>query len=237
MTFRLAIDGDSLEKAAWPLFVQFEFPSYERFWLKYVVPLTNRPANIHFKDLATLAAAGKTEEDVAIAQLHYTILKHLLAAHQIKQGQTVDDFGLFIGLSSLTGAQDVAFELLQRYTDPGKYDPWTESRPKATKKPLSGEDARSKWKKDHYYPLQSIRDYRNKLIHGRIPPAIVDPGGVRLPAISVVDRYCDWRSVTDPARVISIPSGDFEYASKILETAWNETLHYLEASWQQHLLP
>ena len=237
MIFRLAIDGDSHEKTAWSLFVQSEFPSYERFWLKHVVPLTNRPASIHFKDAATLAAEGKTEEDIAIAQLHYTVLKHLLAVHQVRQAQTVDDFTLFIGLSSLTGAQDVAFELLQRYTNQGKYDPWTESRPKEAKGPPSGQDAQTDWKKADRYPLQPIRDYRNKLIHGRTPPAVVDASGVRLPAISVVDKYCDWRNVTDPARASSIPPGDFEYAPRILATAWDETVRYLEAKWQQHLLP
>lgn len=235
MSYRLATDGDSREKGAWSLFIQSEFPSYEYFWLKHVVPLTNRPSSIHFKDDSTLAVDGKTAEHVAIAQLHYTVLKHLLGAHQAKPAQTVDELALFIGLSCLTGAQDVAFELLQRYTNRGKYDPWTESRgPKGT---LSGQDAQEHWRKTNNYPLQDIRDYRNKLIHGRTPPAIVDLAGVRLPAIHAVDKYCDWRVVTDPARARSVPSDHFEYASRILATAWDQTLKYLEAAWQKHLLP
>jgi hypothetical protein len=147
----------------------------------------------------------------------------------------VDEFSLFIGLSCLTGAQDVAFELLQRYTNRGKYDPWTESR--AATGPLSGQKAQDDWKKKNSYPLQDIRDYRNKLIHSRTPPAIVDPAGVRLPAIHAVDKYCDWRLVTDPARGTLVPPGDFEYSSRILATAWDQTIKYLEAMWQQYLLP
>jgi len=233
-SYSVAIDGDSREKVAWSLFIQSEFPSYDCFWLKHVVPLTKRPASIHLKDDATLAREGKTAEDVAIAQLHYTVLKHLLGAQKAKQAQTVDEFTLFIGLSCLTGAQDVAFELLQRYTNRGKYDPWTESR--APKGRLSGHDAQDNWKKTNNYPLQDVRDYRNKLIHGRTPPAIVDPAGVRLPAIHAVDKYCDWRLVTDPAKATSVPPGDFEYASLILATAWDQTIQYLEAAWQKHLL-
>ena len=236
MTYRLAIDGDGHEKKAWSLFVQSEFPSYESFWLRHVVPLTNRPAGIHFKDTAALTAEGKVDEDITIAQLHYTVLKHLLAVHQIKNAQSVDDLGLLVGLSCLTGAQDVAFELLERYTNRGKYNPWLESRTKGVKE-LSGQDAQDNWKRFDSYPLQHIRDYRNKLMHGRTPPAIIDALGVRVPAISVVDKYCDWRNVTDPTKASAIPPTDFAYAVTILESGWTETLRYLEAKWQQNLLP
>lgn len=234
MSYRLAIDGDPREKTAWSLFLQVEFPSYERFWLKHVVPLTTRPFGIHFKDDASLASSGKTQEDLAIAQLHYTLLKHLLGAHQARQAQAFDEFTLFVGLSSLYGAQDVAFELLQRYTNPGKYAPWAESRRKS-RPSLSGQDAREHWQKANGYPLQDIREYRNKLIHGRTPPALFDAGGIRLPAIVAVDKYCDWRTVTDPSKVSAIPASDFEYAQVILQRAWSATVQYLEAMWQTHL--
>jgi len=238
MTYRLAIDGDDREKKGWGLFLPSDFPAYEQFWLKHVVPLTNRPANIHFKGDATLAAEGKVDEDLTIAQLHYTVLKHLLGAHQVRQAHPLDEFGLFVALSSLTGAQDVAFELLQRCTSRGKYDPWMESRPKGKKRPRvkSGQDAQEDWKKANQYPLQHIRDYRNKLIHGRTPPAFVGPTGLSLPAMGAVDKYCDWRKVTDPVAARKIPTGDFESASMILDQAWRETLRYLEETWRQHLI-
>jgi hypothetical protein len=60
------------------LFVKPEFPSYERFWQKHCVPLTNRPVDIQLKSNAELTALVKKDEDVAIAQLHYTVLRHLL---------------------------------------------------------------------------------------------------------------------------------------------------------------
>jgi hypothetical protein len=75
------------------------------------------------------------------------------------------------------------------------------------------------------------------MMHGRTPPAIVNAGGMRLPAISVVNKYCDWRNVTDPAKAGAIPPGDFQYAPTILATAWDETVRYLEVRWQRHLLP
>jgi hypothetical protein len=39
--FNLKDDGDPLEQLWWPL-VSRDFPQYERFWIKHIVPLTNR---------------------------------------------------------------------------------------------------------------------------------------------------------------------------------------------------
>jgi hypothetical protein len=214
MTYRIEIDGDDREKRAWGSFLRSEFPAYELFWVKHVVPLTGRPTHIHLKDDVTLKAEGKCAEDLAIAQLHYTTLKHLLGAHDVAQSRALDEFGLFVGLSALTGAQDVAFELLQRYTHRGQYDPWIEARPRGKKAGVkSGQEAQEDWKKANAYPLQHIRDYRNKLLHGRTPPAILTGGVISLPAIGAVDKYCDWRTVTDPEAVARIPRGDFEPTS------------------------
>jgi hypothetical protein len=237
MNYTIAKDGDGFEQMAWRLFLRAEFPSYEVFWQRHIVPLTNRPTDIQLKDDASLKAAGKNDEDVAIAQLHYTVLKHLFRAHQVRSSASLDDFALFVGLSALVGAHDVAFEVLQRHTHRGQYDPWLESRLKGRKTPRnSGQDAQSDWKSANRYPLQQIRDYRNKLVHGRTPPATGTVGKMLLPALGMVDKYCDWRSVTAPGAMTRIPAGDFEPISVILETAWRETVDYLEHSWRQTLV-
>ena len=235
LNYRLAIDGDVYEKSAWNLFLQSAFPSYEAFWLKHVIPLTTRPRDIHFKDDAALAAEDKNAEDIAIAQLHYTVLKHLTMAYELIRAQGSDELMLFAGLSALTASQDVAFELLQRHMQRGKYDPWKES-PLPGEKAKSGKDARRKWIKDHNYPLQRIRDYRNKLIHGRMLPRIFDPGGIVVPTMASVEKYVDWRMVTNVARGGAASSSDFTYARTLLQDAWRETLQYLEESWRTYLL-
>lgn len=239
MSYRLAIDGDLHERRAWSAFVQTQFPSYEHFWQKYVVPLTARPYGLHFKSDPELAAQGLGPEAICMAQLHYTVLANLLKVHDAQHSQQADDLALFVGLSALTAAQDVAFELLQRFTNQGKYDPWTETRPRgqAASKKLSGQEAQEQWKRDHAFPLQHIRDYRNKLIHGRTPPALLGAAGIMLPSVGSVDKYCDWRMVTDPQKVRAIPAEDFQYARVLLAQAWDETLQYLEENWRQHLVP
>jgi hypothetical protein len=235
VAYTIIRDGDAREIQAWNLFMKSEFPSYEGFWLKHVVPLTNRPADIHLKDDAALTTGGYCHEDIAIAQLHYTVVKHLLSAFNMRQASMVDESVLLFGLSCLCGAQDVAFEILARWTNRGTYDAWTEKRTKGG--PASGQEAQAAWKRFDNYPLQDIRDYRNKLIHGRTPPARLDRSGIRLPSIPKVDQYADWRLITNPAQAASIPNSDFQYCSVLLGDAWNATINYLETNWRKYLLP
>ena len=228
--FRLAIDGDATEQQAWPLFIQSSFPSYETFWQKRVVPITRRPLNIRLLDDAELAARGLTAHDVALAQLHYTVLQHLLAAYPLL-GPAIDRDGLVTGLSRICAAQDVGFELLERSANPKKYDPWFEDSRKArasNSQLLAGQDARETWRKTNGYPLQEYRDYRNKLMHGRVPPAVLNAGVLLVPTVKAVDQYCDWRKAANLA--------DFAPASTVLAEAWQATIGYLETNWRSRLL-
>ncbi len=80
MEFRIATDGDDFEKRWWPQWTSQAFPSYEAFWLARIVPLTYRVKHrpdVRLQTKAELDATGYTDEDVAVAQLHYTLLRHL----------------------------------------------------------------------------------------------------------------------------------------------------------------
>jgi hypothetical protein len=236
MPYTLANDGDDFEKACCRTFLPTEFPAYELFWLKHVIPLTNRPNGIQLRDDAALAAIGKNAEDLAMAQLHYTVLKHLFRADEIRRQRMVSEFELQAGLSALVGAQDVAFELLQRYTNRGTYDPWLEGRPLGSQVKNSGQDAQKAWKKANAYPLQQYRDYRNKLVHGRTPPGMRTATEIKLPSIATIGKYCDWRTVTAPGAAARIPAGDFETTNAILNQAWQATIAYFQQKWTAVLL-
>ena len=41
--------SDSLEQNAWRDFVATDWPSYETYWIRSVVPLTKRPLGITFR--------------------------------------------------------------------------------------------------------------------------------------------------------------------------------------------
>lgn len=228
-TYRLAIDGDDFERHCWNLFVKDQFPSYERFWLKFVVPLTNRPNNVHFKTDADLATISKLKSDLCIAQLNYSVLRHLMRCFEVLKALE-NPIGidqqlnlLLEGMVRLSGAQDNAFELLERAKNPSNYQPFAEK---------DGKTAREAWQKNQNYPLQNLRDYRNSLIHGRLLPRIIDGSRLCLPEIGKVNLYLDWRIITDPSNNPGLDKAHFISVLNISEFAWKETVNYLESNWK-----
>jgi hypothetical protein len=259
--FTIATDGDLEEQHYWPLFVRQHFPSYETFWVKRVVPLTRRVDHrsaIGFRMTFELKKDGFDDEDVAVAQLHYTLLMHLgrvfdqLSAAQAfvrpapLPHRTFDRHAFFECFTRLSGASDVADELLGRRASPGVYDAWSEKH---------GSDARTAWRKTHPDPLRPIRAYRNRLVHGRVVPELwgtmqsqtsQHSGSIlTYPRIDKVNDYLDWReafairAVPGPgsAVVSTAPPPDFEEAALIVRQVWQEVVSYVETSWQTHLLP
>lgn len=135
MAFQLALHGDRVEQAAWPLFVRDRFPEYEVFWQLFVVPLTNRVTDandVSFRAQPELDQEGRPAWHVAVAQLHYTTLLHLLRAWEIRQRRVA-----FIeAIARLSAATDTAFELLGRCLNGKEYAAWSEN---------AGKDARREW--------------------------------------------------------------------------------------------
>jgi hypothetical protein len=218
--------GDPYEKEAWAAFIRDEFPAYELLWRAYVVPLTNRPTSIDFKSDEELAEEGGGHEDICNAQLHYTVLLHLLRVFNLRKGDLLRDQDVFTeAIVRLSAVTDVADELLQRATTRGTYPAWKE-----------GPTARKQWRKENGYPLQGLRDYRNRLLHGRLLPHVHlyynrdDEKIILVPIIGREDKYLDWRV---PWEV----NEDFEDAHVVVDGAWNEVLAYLAREWTDTLVP
>lgn len=225
-------DGDALEQKYWYEFISTEFPQYENFWVKSITPLTNRPQNVHFKSDTELAKISKTSNDICIAQLHYTLLTHLVVAYNLLQYKSPLVYEEFeYGIVKLSAATDVADELLERFINPTTYDPWNENE---------GRRARKNWRKNHQ-KLQWLRNYRNRLLHGRVLPKIVINGSydrLRVPRFDKVDQYIDWRNLTNGSigKGGSIRENDFDAPKNLLQHAWVEVLKYLRTDWQNELL-
>jgi hypothetical protein len=233
-------DGDDFEKHYWNAFISSDFPSYESYWAKYIVPLTNRPLNVHFKESSCLISAGYSADDVCKAQLHYTTFRHLVRAYEIvyflstKIQSYLDTDILAEGLFHVTAAQDVAFEFLQRVAEPNQFDPWATKKSKSLIKSQASKEALDKWKLINNYPLQDIRDYRNHLTHGRMSPNIHLKPKILIPKIGFETAYLDWRLVTDwNSKNLTSIIADFDSLDVILTDAWKRTLHYLESEWQK----
>jgi hypothetical protein len=132
MTYLLKNDGDSIEIAAYDNLIKPQFPSYEVFWQKFVVPLTHRPGDKQLKTDLELKNIGKGHSELCMVQLHYTVLCQLDRSRRMMLAPNFSIDHLIFALSSLVGAQDCAFELLARFKNPSAYDPWLEKKKKET---------------------------------------------------------------------------------------------------------
>jgi len=222
----LESDGDPYEREAQAAFARDEFPAYELLWHVYVVPLTNRPTSIDFKSDEELAEIGRGREDLCNAQLHYTVLRHLLRVFRLREADSLRDEDSFTeAIVRLSAVTDVADELLQRATTPGEYAAWEE-----------GQAARKRWRKHNNNHLQHLRDYRNRLLHGRLLPHVefhYNPEEEKIILVPVMGRegaYLDWRVKWDVAN-------DFDDAHVIVDRAWREVLDYLAREWANTLMP
>jgi hypothetical protein len=224
LKYTIAEDGDSVERAAWAAFAARDFPSYETYWLRSVVDLTKRPEPGGFRPRAELEAMGKTDHDVCLAQLHYTVLGHLQVAYDLWQQRPPLAFVDFVHLIvRLSAAGDVAHEFLGRLAEPGAYDPWSED---------AGKRARLKWRGLHP-ELEDIHNYRNRLLHGRWLMGVQVPGwpgDIWLPMIGhFIDL--DWRDITenfDRERF----GREFDRTQNIAAVAWRTVVEYLESNWR-----
>ncbi len=233
MTYSLKNDGLGVEITAYDDFIKPQFPSYEVFWQKFVVPLTRRPADKQLKTDADLVLIGKGPAEICIAQLHYTVLLQLDRSRRLLCASRFGLDHLVFGLSALVGAQDCAFELLQRFTNPAAYDPWLSHQKKGHGRKGSKE-AQKDWRDQNRHPLQDIRDYRNSLVHGRTPPVIGFSQVFLVPKIGKETAYIDWRLVT---AVANPPRADFEHPKIIMTSALDRTVAYFESTWNSKLLP
>jgi hypothetical protein len=253
LPFTIEADGDETEKRWWPQWTRDHFPSYEAFWVPHIVPLTYRlkdRQNVYFQTDEELAEAGYAPEDVAVAQLHYTLLNHLGRVFELlddvraftersymaNRPFTRDQF--FESFARLSGASDVSDELLARRATPGEYDAWDERQ---------GADARRAWRKVNPDPLRPVRSYRNRLVHGRVVLTIEVKAhdtqdrhvGDMLfyPLLEKVDDYLDWRVAFDVANNDkSTLFADFNEMALIVLDAWERVVGHVEDAWQRHLL-
>lgn len=228
----LKTHGDLYERKYYDLFLKNEFPSYEIFWLTFIVPMTNRPHNIFFKSDDELAEMGLGGNEICIAQLHYSIAMHLSRVFDIKGRNRLDIDGLTEGFVRLVGAHDIAFELLERYHEPLKYHPWL---PVNRGREKGSQEAQKSWRQKDNKPLEAIRRYRNNLVHGRILPGIVS-GDYYVPKLGMAEQYFDWRIITNNESNVRLIGTDFMKSSEILQDAWNQTIDYIESRWRRYLI-
>ena len=244
MGFNLIEDGDYFEKIGYNLFIKQKFPSYESFWKKFVVSLTNRPNNINTKsdkDIAILFPGEnieKIQERVAIIQLHYSVFRMMLKAYFLLSTTDKDINSIENCFSHLYSALDISAELFARY-DRLKNGTIIQNSPFNQEiAMIDSIKLRRDWEKLNPYTgdIKNIREYRNQMIHGRTIGHIVTPAGkfIILPRLGKQDDYLDWRYLFD-----SYEKGktqDLIYGKYLSEDSFNKVIDFIEMGWLKNLL-
>lgn len=246
--FNLINNGDKYEQEACSLFIKKKFPSYEIFWQKFIVQLTNRVENINDINLtidSKLQIRFPTEniekihERMVIFQLHYSALRMLLKTRKQISQSAKDLDSLENCFSYLYSALDISAELFARYERfknnlPIIDDPFNPQT--AVKNSMA---LRRDWQRNKYpYPpdIEEIRIYRNMMLHGQMfaCSATQGAGFLHLPNVGKIENYIDWRTVFHSCEIGDLQ--DFMWSKNIAENSFNKVINFLEQEWQKNLL-
>jgi hypothetical protein len=231
LVFTLTQHGDREERAAWPLFLRYEFPEYAEFWRLFIVVLTGRVHDVRaigFRPQEELDAEGRPDWHVEVAQLHYTTLLHLARVFDLRQRRIRDRDSFLEAIVRLDAATDTAFELLGRcLIDAGASPAWNED---------AGKKVRQKWQDEAGGPFKSLAAYRNSLLHGRVRPeheVTLQGDGWETkvpfyPTFASMGTALDWRQAN---------LADAAPADQLVNEEWEHVLAYLRDTWAKELVP
>ncbi len=242
--YNLQNDGDVFEQKAYPLFIKNKFPSYEAFWQKFIIPLTNRPDNIYTKSDVDLQIQfpgenlEKIHERVVVLQLHYSVFRMLLKVYEKSRlaGKDIDAVeGCF---SHMYSALDISAELFGRYERIKNNLPISTSAFDSASSVINSLSIRRSWQRSHAYPkkINDIRNYRNLMLHGQTFGSLITPAAnlLILPKTDTINHYLDWREIGKSYHSKNI--NDFLHSVNIVDSAIDEVVRFLEAEWKNNLL-
>ena len=192
---------------------------------------------MYFKPDSQLSQEQIDRQDVWLAQLHYTMLWHLARVYEIFNGKDTQPREILNqiieGFSRLVSAQDCAFTILQRYdfynNPQGKYISFDIASKHQDIWVYNYNNRSKKWK-----DIENIRALRNDMVHGSLPPWILDGEAIEIPMFDHIAnrrQSRDWRVLhrsADEKEVVK-----FAPAKKELKRAWDITIEYFEEKWKE----
>ncbi len=213
--FTLFSHGDRRERE-WCVLIAEDFPSYERFWQGYIVPLTNRidpkfklgdPLWIRFR----ASVKDKTLEKLTMQ--HYSVFYHLARALlQIRSGKSEFPEDVFTPLDSCGDNALEFFESVRSVLCDLGYDAGFLPRQKTNRGT----------------PFQEIEEYRDTLLHAPVLGRRADTGKEFLPRREHLNSLSDsWRFAD------SLASKEMVEAGQLFSRLQQEVTTYLEERWRQ----
>ena len=245
--FNLLENGDDVERKGYKLFLEFQFPSYEVFWQKFIIPLTNRPIDIHTKpdvELQKLFVGENIEkihERTIILQLHYSVFRMLFKAHEIMKIASKDLDAVESFFSNMYSALDISAELFARYEKIKNNIPITIDPFDSRTSVKNSYSLRKGWQNKFPYPqeIEDIRNYRNLMLHGQMFGSMATAAAcfLILPKPSTIEKYLDWRSVGASFHSPQVNNlNDFQHTINIVKPAFDTVIKFLEEEWKRNLI-
>jgi hypothetical protein len=210
--FSLLEHGDSFEKNWWHLLSQ-DFPAYEVFWHRYVVPLTNRidrgVAADSPESIKTRVGVSPRYEKMAMA--HYSVFYYLARATQMTSDGEIYLEDPFYLLDSCADNIHLFFcSMREIIKDLGGAMP---ALPK-------------QHPKDYPPAFKTIQAYRDAMLHNPVLGRLTKDGAAFLPGENHLKQIkWSWR------KLASLPMGDFVNARDLLRNVRVEVAGYVQTKW------
>jgi hypothetical protein len=220
--------GESVEKKNID-FIQKNFPKYEEWWKQNVVPITNRPNNIHFKTESELHMMGKGYADIMLAQMSYTVLIHLISLNKlISDGDLNHKDNFYEFFSRASALIDVTCDFcVIRLDQTLKSELDSKPNLRVVSIKINKQVKEYSHLVNDFSLVEPIKTYRNSLLHGVMPPSL----NGQYPILDKISVYEDWRFVTDPQMRPSDIENDFDSPQSIAENAFEIVLNFLNSNW------
>lgn len=209
--YSLALHGDRWEREWWGL-AKDDFPAYEVFWRRYVVPLTNRvcgPTVPEPQWIRIRFDISSTLEEMTM--FHYSVFYFLARAVDRTTKQPIFPEDVF-ALLCASGENALAFfrEIGKILRDFGRKPPEFPSQ------------------MNQLGPFEEVEKYRNVLLHNPVLGHALERGSAMLPKPEMLDKVkCSWRAVA------ALNPSDFVDSHQLYARLISEIGEFLEVKWRQ----
>lgn len=213
--FKLETHGDRWEQEWWPL-VKNDFPAYEIFWQRYVVPLTNRICGPQMSEREwTRLRPGVSDRLERMTMFHYSVFYNLArATERVRKTSQLFPEDVF-ALLDTCGDNLIPFcrTILEILGDFGR------SIPRGLPTQRGGEELA---------PFLEVQEYRDAILHNPVLGHAMDRGASQLPRRAALDSVkLSWRAVA------RLGPDEFVDSRELYKRLLAEITTFLEAKWRQ----
>jgi len=224
--FSLKIHGDGTEQNSFEL-IQADFPAYEVFWRRYVVPLTNRISpDVEITNPNWIRLRSEVNGRLEwMTMCHYSIFHHLVRAKRLMVGLDLMSYpeDVFVFLDACRENVQFFFKIMEQiFKDFGLAGP---SFPKQPSFFCVKEDHKKAMSERGGFVR--AKEYRNVMIHNPILVRAIDKENKQLPHWDALDTIKNsWRAAE------KLTADKWISCDDLFEGLWSGISRFLQSEWQ-----